>query len=74
MTSFTRTPLKTYYFQNDHHGGTEPFWHLVDEPFDYRRFGYVKPDHPSFPCAKLLTQSIPTVTNPVISIEYDVPE
>jgi hypothetical protein len=74
LTSFTRTPLKTYYLQNDHHGGTEKYWHLVNEPFDYGTLGYVKPAYPSHPEAAVFTQGTPTADNPRIAIQYGVPE
>jgi hypothetical protein len=35
LKDFDRTPLKTYYLQKDYDGGTEPYWHLVDEAYDY---------------------------------------
>ena len=33
LTDFARTPLKSYYIQRE----GEPYWHLVNEPFDYER-------------------------------------
>jgi hypothetical protein len=35
LEDFERTPLKTYYLQRNYDGGTEPYWHLVDEAYDY---------------------------------------
>ena len=35
LEDYERTPLKTYYLQRDYDGGTEPYWHLVDEAYDY---------------------------------------
>jgi len=35
LSSFARTALKTLYLQRDYNGQTEPYWHLVDEPFTY---------------------------------------
>jgi hypothetical protein len=35
LTAFERTPLKTYYLRKDYDGGTEAYWHLVDETYDY---------------------------------------
>ncbi len=34
LADFSRTPLRTYYLQRP----GEPFYHLVDEPFDYSRY------------------------------------
>jgi len=35
LQDYQRTPLKTYYLQKDYDGGTEPYWHMVDEAYDY---------------------------------------
>ena len=35
LTEFSRTPLKTYYLRRDYAGQSEPYWHLLDESFDY---------------------------------------
>jgi hypothetical protein len=35
LSSFQRYPLKTYYLQRDYNGQNEPYWHLVDEFYDY---------------------------------------
>jgi hypothetical protein len=37
--NFERTPLKTYFLQKDYDGGTEPYWHMIDEEFDYTEVG-----------------------------------
>jgi hypothetical protein len=34
--SFQRYPLKTYYLQRNYDGQSEPYWHLVNEPFNYK--------------------------------------
>jgi hypothetical protein len=39
LEDYERTPLKTYYLQRDYNGGTEPYWHLVDESYDYGSTG-----------------------------------
>jgi hypothetical protein len=36
IRSFQRYPLKTYYLQRNYDGQTEPYWHLVDEPYNYK--------------------------------------
>jgi uncharacterized protein (DUF362 family) len=40
LTEFERTPLVTYYLRRDYAGSTtpEPYYHLVDEPFDYEPY------------------------------------
>ncbi len=35
LSAFKRTPLLTYYLRRDYGGSSEPYWHLVDEPYDY---------------------------------------
>ena len=35
LSSFQRYPLKTYYLQRDYNGQNEPYWHMVDEFYDY---------------------------------------
>jgi len=35
LESFQRYQLKTYYLQRNYNGQNEPYWHLVDEPYDY---------------------------------------
>jgi hypothetical protein len=35
LSSFQRYPLKTYYLQRDYNGQSEPYWHMVDEYYDY---------------------------------------
>lgn len=35
LSDFQRFDLVTYYLQKDYNGGTEPKWHLVNEPYDY---------------------------------------
>lgn len=35
LDQFERTPLKTYYLQRNYSGQNEPYWHLVNEPYDY---------------------------------------
>ena len=39
LSSFQRYPLKTYYLQRDYNGQTEPYWHLVDESYNYQTTG-----------------------------------
>ena len=35
LEDFERTPLETYYLQHDYAGGSEPWMHLVNEPYAY---------------------------------------
>ena len=74
LTWFERTPLKSFYLQKNYGGGNEPFWHLVDEPFDYNTVNEEKPVYPSKPGARVFTQTSQTASYPKVSIEYSVPE
>ncbi|MBT4483892.1 MAG: DUF362 domain-containing protein [Candidatus Latescibacteria bacterium] len=74
LTSFKRTPLKTYYLHKDYTGGNEPLWHLVNEPFDYSTVDEEKPSYPSKPGARVLAQINQTVSYPMLAIEYMVPQ
>jgi len=70
LTWFTRTPLRTYYLQKEN----EPFWHLVDEPFDYSSVPEEKPPLPPRPGARVLTKIQQTRSYGKLAIEYAVPE
>ena len=74
LTWFTRTPLKTFYLQRDYGGYNEPFWHLVDEPFDYSSIVESRPIWPSRPGVRVLTVDRQTRTQPMLPLEYAIPE
>ncbi len=74
LTWFTRTPLKTYYLQKDYDGGNEPFWHLVNEPFDYKNVSQRKMDTPQNQDIRILDTVQQTRTNSLMPIEYAVPD
>ena len=42
LESLTRTPLVTPYLRRDYNGGSEPEYHLCNEPFNYSAFRNVK--------------------------------
>jgi len=72
LTSFTRTPLRTFTmlkWQTD-----EPYWHLLDEPFDYSKVSEKKLAIPAKPTSRILNQHYPNANNPQLAIEYSVPE
>jgi hypothetical protein len=71
---FDRTPLKSFYLQRNYNGGTEPFWHLCNEPFDYSKVDEVKPVWPSQPGARILAAANQTASFSRVPIEYRVPE
>lgn len=35
LGNFQRYQLKTYYLQRNYNGQNEPYWHLLNEPYDY---------------------------------------
>jgi len=71
LTDFTRTPLKTYYLQRNYNGQTEPYWHLVDEPFDYGTESVERSR--DVPDAFVLCQNYPNPFNSTTSIQYALP-
>ena len=73
LTWFTRIPLKTYYMQRNYNGGNEPFWHLVNEPFNYRSVNQEKPSYPLMPGTRVLTHGFQTASSPLLAIEYSIP-
>ncbi len=72
LTSFTRTPLRSFHLLR--HQTNEPFWHLVDEPFDYNKVSEKKLTIPAKPTSRILNQHYPNANNPQLAIEYSVPE
>jgi hypothetical protein len=71
LTSFTRTPLRSFYL---HQRTKEPFWHLVDEPFDYAKASEKKSPIPAQPLVRVLNEHYPTANNPQLALEFGVPE
>ena len=71
LTSFTRTPLRTFYLQQR---GKEPLWHLCNEPFDYAKLGENKLSIPAKPTTRVLNRHYPNTNNPQLAIEFSVPE
>jgi hypothetical protein len=70
LTSFTRTPLRTFYLQQC---GKEPLWHLCNEPFDYNQVSERKLRIPAQPATRVLNQHYPNANNPQLAIEYSIP-
>ena len=71
---FPRTPLLTYYLAMDYNGGTEPFYHLVNEPFDYSTVhGISGPPLPKRPEVIVHRSSLINPANPLVPIEYRLP-
>jgi hypothetical protein len=72
LTSFTRTPLRTFYLQQRH--AKEPLWHLCDQPFDYSKISEKILRIPPTPTTRVLNQHYPNANNPQLAIEYSVPK
>ena len=71
LTSFTRTPLRSFYLQQR---SKEPLWHLCNEPFDYTKVSEKKLSIPAKPTTRVLNQHYPNANNPQLAIEFSVPE
>ena len=71
---FTRTPLKSYYLHRDYGGYKEPFWHLVNEPFDYKTVAQRETDAPGNQDIRILDTVHQTRSHGYLAIEYAVPE
>ena len=71
LTSFTRTPLRTFYL---HQRRKEPLWHLCNEPFNYASVSEKKLNIPAGPTTRVLNQHYPNANNPQLAIEFSIPE
>jgi len=74
LETFTRTPLVTYYLQRDYDGQDEPFYHMVDEPYDYDPSTAVTDAEAARPESFLLNQNHPNPFNASTLIEYRLPQ
>ena len=70
LSSFTRTPLKTSYIQQNN----EPLWHLCDQPHDYSQVSENKTVPPSRPSSRVLNHDYPSSYYRQVAIEVSVPE
>lgn len=71
LSSFHRYPLKTLYLRRDYDGQTEPFWHLVNEPYYYGITGI--DNHPASNNNLYLSQNFPNPVRNSTSFTYSVP-
>ena len=70
LTSFTRTPLKSHYLTK----ANEPYWHLVNEPYDYNKIIGVDESFPEAPRSFVLHQNNPNPFNPSTTLSYALPK
>jgi len=70
---FTRTPLKTFYLQRNYAGQNEPYWHLVNEHFDYKTVTQRTAAEPERQGIRILETVRQTRSNDLLAIEYAVP-
>lgn len=71
LTAFQKYPLRTYYLQRDYDGQNEPYWHLVNEPYDYKSTGIVT--LPENPDGFYLRQNFPNPVRNSTSLSFYIP-
>ncbi len=71
LASLTRYPLKTYYLRRDYAGQSEPYWHLVNEPYYYNVTGIdtVVANTENF----TLSQNFPNPVTSSTSLSFHIP-
>jgi uncharacterized protein (DUF362 family) len=72
LEEFERTPLVTYYLQRDYNGGNEPYWHLVDEPYNYPSTR-IETAHTEAPSDLQLLPNYPNPFNATTRIAFSLP-
>ena len=71
LGSFQRYPLKTYYLRRDYNGQNEPYWHMVNESYDYGTT--VVNDKNSGTSGILLQQNFPNPVQHTTYINFQLP-
>jgi hypothetical protein len=71
LSGFQRYPLKTYYLQRDYNGQTEPYWHMVDEAYDYGATGIH--DIPGKVNDFSIGRNYPNPVENTTSIDFNIP-
>lgn len=74
LAGLERTPLLTYSMQRNYDGQSEPYWHLMDEPYDYGPVTAVERNESARPQAQVLGQNYPNPFNPVTTIQFSLPQ
>jgi uncharacterized protein (DUF362 family) len=72
LDNYARTPLLTYYLQRDYNGQSEEYWHLVDEPYDYKAVS-VSARQVISPQGFDISQNYPNPFNSSTSICFSLP-
>ena len=70
LDNFERTPLMTRYLQREN----EPYYHMLDEPFDYSSIKTKRTDLPQHPDVSILNMNRSNSGIQLIPIEYAVPQ
>jgi hypothetical protein len=71
LTSFVRYPLLTCYLQRNYDGMAEPYWHLVNEPYNYAATDI--DSLPSDPDSFYLKQNFPNPVRSTTSLTFNIP-
>ncbi|MFA6111402.1 MAG: DUF362 domain-containing protein [Candidatus Latescibacterota bacterium] len=74
LDTFTRTPLKTYYLEQNYNGMAEDHWHLLDQEFAYGPPTAITGDLGTRPQSFVLGQNYPNPFNASTLIEFRLPE
>jgi len=72
LDEFQRTPLKTNYLRKDYDGGSEDYWHMVDEYFDYSLVSVPNTNSPVLPFT--LGENFPNPFSEITHIPFQIPE
>jgi hypothetical protein len=70
LDEFERTPLLTYYLRKDWGGQSEPYWHMVDDPYDYGASSARLPERPAL---QTLGTRAPNSEGAKAVLEYHLP-
>ncbi|MBN2411695.1 DUF362 domain-containing protein [candidate division KSB1 bacterium] len=73
LGDFKRTLLKTMYLQKDYNGFDEPYWHLCNEPYEYKTT-IAEKVQPQKPESFVLNQNFPNPFNASTSITFYIPQ
>jgi hypothetical protein len=71
LIEFQRHPLKTSYLRRDYDGGSEDYWHMVDEYFDYATVSSPYNTHTELPFT--LGGNYPNPFSEITNIPFQIP-